>query len=42
MSTAFMIQDPRMTVAVTVSSAGISEIVDQYGYRPASVDMSTA
>ena len=42
MSTAFMIQDPRMTVAVTVSTAGVSEIVDQYGYRPASVDMSTA
>ena len=42
MSTSAQIQDPRWTAAVTVSTAGVSEIVNQEGYRPACVDMSTA
>ena len=41
---ALEVQNPRQTLTVTVSTAatGLSDIVDLLGYRPASIDMSTA
>jgi hypothetical protein len=42
MSTSFQVQDHRVTVTATVSTAGLSSVIDQFGYRPVAIDMSTA
>jgi len=42
LSTAFQIQDHRITVVTSVSTAGLSSVIDQMGYRPVAIDMSTA
>jgi hypothetical protein len=42
MSSSFQVQDHRVTVTATVSTAGLSSVIDQFGYRPVAIDMSTA